>query len=149
MVTLAGLYAVTVGLSVLYDWSYDGVIQNRWLHLIGGPWIGGLYALMVFTGMVIAPLVVLLPAVAIVAAATGREVLKYFGAATVDAEPLPPGVTAPLVMLQLPDRLRRAGGLRHSLHQFRAVRQIVAQWIQARCDQGGIARQTSDPQDDR
>lgn len=80
-------------------------------------------------GIVLTPLVVLLPPAIALASATGWELINYYGAATVYAEPLPTG-TAGRVEVVDPEKIRKPGQLRHSLHTYDHIRKRVAEWIQ-------------------
>jgi hypothetical protein len=85
-----------------------------------------------FTLPVLLAFVILLPASAALALATGAEVMAFPGVVTVDAEALPSGsVGRELLILDLPDSDRERLLMRHSIYALATARQQVAAWITA------------------
>jgi hypothetical protein len=55
--------------------------------------------------------------------------MAFPGVLTVDAEPLPPGTTRELLILELPDADRERLLMRHSLYELSTTREHAGAWI--------------------
>jgi hypothetical protein len=71
----------------------------------------------------------LMPAQAILALATGREALSFFGLVSVECEPIPSGFTGMVATIRANDDERRSVSLMHYIHEIREAREVVAKFV--------------------